>query len=304
MNSNRNTMAVYLGLVTAMAFYGLSFLSTKAVLRELGPIGILLVRISVSSLLLSVIHRLGSSSRRASSRIQREHLKYFVSVAFFQPFLYFMAENLGLNLVSPAIASIIIGTIPVVTPAVSAPLLGEKLSLLNLAGLGLSLAGVVIITRGGPNQSVEPAGVLLLFIAVCAAAGYAIAVRKVPAQYDAFTIVRMQNLLGIPMVLPFFLLFESGTILQLSSNSLLHLGFLSVFPSTLSFILLSHGIRRVGAGRANAFANLVPVFTAGFSVILLNEPIVARVWIGMAFVITGVSVAQQKRTPRTGIQEA
>ncbi|AFG38733.1 putative permease, DMT superfamily [Spirochaeta africana DSM 8902] len=295
-------MAVYLGLVTAMAFYGLSFISTKAVLQELGPVGILLIRISLSSLLLHLVYRLQRSRKR--QRIAAGDLRFFMVVALFQPFLYFMSENLGLDRVSPAVASIIIGTIPVVTPAIAAPLLGERLSRLNIIGLVVSLAGVAVITGSGDGTEISIAGILLLFGAVLAAAGYAVAVRRVPAHYDAFTIVRMQNLLGIPMVLPFFLLFEVGAGITVSATAALHLGFLSVFPSTISFILLSNGIRQVGAGRANAFANLVPVFTAGFSVLFLAEPVVLRVWLGMALVIAGVSIAQQRHTPRTGIQES
>ena len=42
----------YVLLVTAMVFYGMSFISTKIVLDVLGPIGILLVRISISALIL------------------------------------------------------------------------------------------------------------------------------------------------------------------------------------------------------------------------------------------------------------
>lgn len=296
-------MAVYLGLVAAMFFYGFSFILTSLVLQELGPISILLVRISISSILLHLIHAVSTRNRR--SVVEKRHLPAFLLVALFQPFLYFMAENFGLSRVSPSVTAIIIGTIPVVTPMIAGPILREKLTRLNVVGLLLSVAGVAVISLDGSGDYVDPAGIVLLFTAVAAAAGYAVAVRRVPQKYDAFTIVRMQNLLGIPMVLPFFLFFERPADLLLASpTSWQMLLLLSVFPSTIAFVLLSNGIRKAGAGRANAFANLIPVFTTLFSIFFLGDPFVLRVWVGMAIVISGVSVAQTRIIPRTGIQEA
>ncbi len=304
----------YMLLVIAMLFYGMSFISTKIVLEVLGPVAILLIRITISAIILSLIDR----RRGDEAKVSRGDLKWFALVALFQPVLYFLAENFGLQRVSASAASIVIGTIPVVTPVIAAPILRERLSPLNIAGLFISLAGVtLIVLEGRARPDVEPTGIALLFVAVVAAAAYAVAVRAVPRRYSALTIVRMQNVLGVLMVLPVFLLLEAPPLFAAPAAATLtavpwfsgfgalvvttiaenrsavgHLLFLAVFPSTLSFLFLSSGIRAVGAARANAFANLVPMFTALFSFLLLDERVTLMTLSGMAVVIAGVSLAQ------------
>lgn len=304
----------YALLVVAMLFYGMSFISTKILLEVLGPVAILLIRITISAIILSLIDR----GRAGGASVSRSDLKWFALVALFQPVLYFLAENFGLQRVSASAASIIIGTIPVVTPVIAAPILRERLSPLNLAGLVVSSVGVaLIVLEGRARPDIEPVGIGLLFVAVVAAAAYAVAVRAVPRRYSALTIVRMQNVLGVLMVLPVFLLLEAPSLFAAAADAmpaalqsspglgallggaitdnravLGHLLFLAVFPSTLSFLFLSSGIRAVGAARANAFANLVPIFTALFSFLLLDERVTLMTLSGMAIVIAGVSLAQ------------
>ena len=170
-----------------------------------------------------------------------------------------------------------------------------------ISGLFISLAGVtLIVIEGRARPDIEPSGIALLFVAVLAAAGYAVAIRAVPHRYDSLTIVRLQNVIGIALVLPLFLLFEAGELPSaLPAGSVVgHLLFLAVFPSTLSFLFLSAGIRAVGASRANAFVNLVPVFTALFSFLLLGERVTAMTLTGMVIVLTGVSMSQQQSVRR------
>jgi len=51
-------------------------------------------------------------------------------------------------------------------------------------------------------------------------------------------------------------------------------------------------VRKIGVTRTNVFVNLIPVFTAIFSWLLMNELITLLKWFGIAVVVFGLFVSQ------------
>ena len=289
-------MLVYIQLVLAMLFYGISFVSTKAALGSLGPVTILWSRLLVSSVFLVLLDSLIKD--RTPNRGQwplRADLPSILIVMLFQPLLYFLAETTGLQYVSASIASIIIATIPVFTPFLARPFLGERLGPATVVGLVLTLAGVAaIVLERQVEAQFTPLGLVLVFAAVLAAVGYTIAVKRVSSRYRPLTIVKLQSLLGLPILLAMGLVIE-GVPAELPETAVLaHLLYLGIFPSSLAFVFLSTGIRELGANRTNVFVNLVPVFTALVAWAFLGELFTVRKITGMAVVILGVFIAQSR----------
>ncbi|HKJ86441.1 MAG TPA: DMT family transporter [Spirochaetia bacterium] len=287
-------MLIHLQLVLAMLFYGVSFVSTKVALEAFGPLTILMVRLLLSAGFLIALDRVlpGSPDRFRWPRLA--DLKSILLITLFQPLLYFVAETIGLQFVSASIASIIIATIPVFTPVLARPFLGERVSALTLVGLTLSLLGVAAIVL---EPQIEPqytaGGLALVFVAVLAAVGYTIAVKRVSPRYRPLTIVKMQSLIGLPVVIALALAFEGLPTVRPEPIVVAHLLYLGIFPSSLAFVFLNSGIRALGANRANVFVNLVPAFTALTAWLLLGEQFTAQKLIGMAVVILGVLAAQR-----------
>ena len=302
---NAPAMATYVGLVLSMLFYGVSFVSTKVALTALGPTSILWIRLALSSLFLVALDRFLPDARTqgAGARGRAAHpprwprpadLPGLLLLVLFQPVLYFLAETYGLRTVSAGIGSIIIATIPVFTPVVAAPILGERIRPLTVLGLLVSLAGVVVIVVEPQMEAQYTAvGLALVFAAVFAAVGYTVAVRRVTPHLRPLSIVKMQSLLGLPVMLAIALVVEGVPRSLPEPVVLAHLAFLGVFPSSLAFVFLSGGIRKLGANRANVFVNLVPAFTAVTAWLLLGERFTTQKLVGMAVVVAGVLVAQR-----------
>lgn len=292
---------VYLQLLCAMLFFGLSFVFTSLVLTELRPVSIIVARLVISLTAMALLSRIPAVTRIVGGlqKPARTDLRVFILVAFFQPFLYFLSENTGLLYAGPAVAAIIVATIPVVTPFFAFFLLGEHITRRVVASAVLSLAGVALIVHaGGEAGGAHPLGVLLIFGAVLAAVGYAIALRNMPGRYSSFTVVFWQNLIGLGLFIPFFLVLDAQATVAsgLPSGTVLGaLVFLGVFPSTLSFIFLGRGIRVLGAVKANITTNTVPVFAALFSVVVLGEQLTPFLLLGMAIVIAGVLLSQLRQ---------
>ena len=300
-------MQIYGQLVLAMLFYGVSFVSTKIALGAYGPVTVLAIRLILSSVFLVVLDRLIPVRAKGGTPAARKwpirtDLPAILLVTLFQPLLYFLAENFGLQYVSASIASIIIATIPVFTPFVAGPFLGERIGPWGVVGLALSLGGVAIIVLEKQLEAqFTPLGLVLVFLAVLAAVGYSVAVRKAPARYRPLTLVKFQSLIGLPIVLIIALITEGVPRELPATEVVLHLVYLGIFPSSVAFIFLSTGIRALGASRANVFTNLVPGFTAVFAWLLIGEAFTLQKVLGMAVVIAGVFAAQRGRRVRAAL---
>ena len=97
-------------LVTAF-FWGISFISTKVVLRELPPSTIGLVRFVIASLFLAILlHKLEPGSRPKKADLPFLALSGILGIS-----LYFFFENTGISYTSAVNASLIVTFVPLIT---------------------------------------------------------------------------------------------------------------------------------------------------------------------------------------------
>ena len=281
----------YTSVILAMTFWGFTFVLYKYANESFRPVSIVFLRLFVSIFFLFgfaiLLRRLG--------RIKRADQKWFLLMALFEPFFYFLGEANGMVLVTPTVGAVIISTIPLIVPFAAYYLFREKLTPLNWVGLVISFAGVlmVIMNRSG-GLSAEPRGILLMFLAVVSAVGYTMVVRKLVDDYNPITITAYQSLYGLLMFLPLFVFMELPRMdwSTVSGSSLMAVLYLGVMGSGVCFILLTIGIRELGAARANIFANIVPVVAAVVSFLLLSEPMPFFKITGIGITILGLLMSQ------------
>lgn len=284
-------LPVYFYPLAAMLFWGMSFVWTSILLQYFQPVSIIFIRLIISSLFLFAV----SLVFNKWEKVHRSDFWLFFLSAVFNPFLYFLGENYGLKYSSATTTSVIIATIPVFSPVVAYFFFREKLTLINIAGLFLSFGGVILILiTKNLSLNIDKKGVLFLSEAVLAALIYSVLVRKLTFRYKPLTIIKYQNLIGVFLFLPVFLVFEAHTTflvkpsLEIISSFLL----LSILASSLSFVFYTKSIQMLGISKANIFSNLIPVFTAIFSFILLAEHFTLQKLAGMILVITGVYISE------------
>jgi drug/metabolite transporter (DMT)-like permease len=227
--------------------------------------------------------------------LRKKDLKLFLLLAFFEPFIYYVGETYGLTLVESTLAAVIISTIPLFAPVLAFAILRERIGWANVLGIIVSLVGVFfVIYEPGGQFNANPWGVALLFLAVFAAICYATTLRKISTHYSTLNVIFYQSLLGLIFFVPTFFLTDYPTIqyLKVSANSLVALVMLSVFASVIAFVLFAWAVRQVGVTRTNVFVNLIPVFTAILSWLVLDELITLTKWSGIVVVVLGLFVSQ------------
>ncbi len=279
----------------SMCFWALSFIWYKEVFELYKPITLVFLRLIISSILLvSVTLMMGKLQKMRLS-----DLRHFILLTFFQPFLYFLTESYGVSMVSPTLAAVIISTIPLFSPIGAYFLLGERITLVNFLGIVISILGVVLVVfhTGFGSIDLNLIGVLLLFVAVVAAIGYAIVLRRLGNRYNVFSIVTYQNSLGILFFLPLFVTVDFSHFISVvpDRSVIIPLVNLGIFSSTLAFLLFTYVVKKLSISKANVFTNAIPVLTAVFAYFLMGEPLTTVKLIGIGVVIFGVLIAQMGR---------
>ncbi len=285
-----------------MLFWGISFVWSKVVFKTYTPLTTIFFRLIISVvflfLYLFVSHTL--------EKINKKDIKFFLLSALFNPFLYFLGENFGLQRVSASLASVIIATIPVLTPFIVIFFYNEKITRVNIIGLMVSFVGIIMIvfSDAGSLQG-DFSGILILFLAVFSAIFYTIFVKRLSQTYNAVTIIAYQNFIGVLLFLPLVMLLDFDNMIHTIPNietitSLLMLGILA---SSAAFVFFTNAIKNLGIIKTNLYTNSIPVFTFLFAFIILGEKITLFKTIGLIAVIIGIILSERDKGKKLPLKE-
>ena len=290
---NRNYL-VHIAGVIAMIIWGLSFIWSTQVYRNLNPTATIFLRLVIATIFFTAILFIF----KLNEKVERKHLGLFALAAMFEPFLYFIFEGYGLKSTSPIIGSAIIAMIPLVTPIAATIFLKEKLTPMNILGFIISFLGVIVMLMNKDLEFVaSPKGVIFLFCAVLVAVGYSISLAKLTKLYKPLTITWMQNIIGMIYFIPLTIImeqFEPSNFANVSGY-IVPLVCLGVFCSAVAYSLWAFAFSKLGASRANVYSNLIPVFTGIFSFILGIEMISTNKILGIILVVIGLVFSQIRK---------
>ena len=289
-----NPITIYSSLVIAMIFWSLSFVWYKIAYISFGPITVILTRLIIATIFLFIL----AFSINRFQIIKKQDIKYFILLAFFEPFIYFMGESYGIMHISSTLAAVIVSTIPLFTPIMAFYLYKEKFTLLNFLGIIISIFGITLIAIYNDSGNVNSIkGIGLMFIAVVGAVGYSVFVKKLVDKYNPFMIVGYQNLFGMLFFIPVFLTSEynSLNLNDFDQKALYAIFKLAIFASSFAFIFFTFSIRRIGISKATALVNSIPALTAIFAYYIIDESLSILKIIGIGIVIGGLFLSQKKR---------
>jgi drug/metabolite transporter (DMT)-like permease len=263
-------IGIYLMLITTMVFWGMSFIWYKQAYPEFRPMTVIQFRLLFS---IPLIFAFSFLLKRLMS-LKREDIKLFFLIALFEPFLYFVGESYGMKYVSSTLASILIATIPLISPFLAFYFFREKLSANNYLGMIVSFVGVLIVVYVDRKIGEAPwYGIALIMLAVFSALGYTVVLKRLSARYNALTIVSYQNLIGTFYFAPLFFIVDFKEFVNISYTwkDYLPILYLSFFASTVAFIFFVQGVKKLGISKAIVFTNFIPIVTAVLAVPMLNE---------------------------------
>ncbi len=282
-------------MIFSSALWGASFIFTKGLFLSepaISPTIILTGRMLIATLFAMPV--LWASGKLQP--IRREHIKYFLLLAFTEPFLYSICETGGVQYVSGSLASIIIATIPLFIPFGMSLVYKEKLKVNAVFGVLLSLVGIALMTLNDDfSFTASPKGLALLACSVIIAVFYTLLLVKILDHYHPFTITSYQNLIGLFYFLPLMLVVDGHRVpmLSFSAKMWLLLAFLGIFCSTVAYMFYNYGMKRLGATEASVYNNVIPVFSLLLALAIGQERLSLLKVVGMCIVLVGLTVAQK-----------
>ena len=286
---------VHIAAFFSMLFWGFSYVWSKIVFEVYSPLTTIFFRLIISFVTLFAIMAITGQMEK----IKREDWWLFLVATIFNPFLYFIFESYGLLTVSASISAFIIATIPVFTPFVAYWVFREKLSLINTIGLVISFLGVLMIVFNVDlSFAASPAGIALLFCGVLSAIVYTVFLKKLSMKYKPMTIIGWGNLLGAIYFLPLFLYFDYSETIEIipPKDVIISLILLGIFASSFAYSLFAYVIKHIGISKGNIYTNLIAVFAAMASYLILKEQFSAFKLSGMAVIIIGVLLSQIEKS--------
>lgn len=293
MNTTKNTAIV---LATATAFiWGMSFLSIKAAVAVIPPMSLGLARFIVASIVLLVLFAV----LRKRPRLAAKDLPLMIGSSLVGYTLYFLGENNGVLLLSASEASIIVGTIPVLTMLSERLFARTRLSAAQYAGAGLSAVGVTLIVVESLRLSLAPLGYLYMGFAALSWVVYAFMTKPLLSKYDSLEVTLWQTLFGAAGFVP-FALFERVEWAAVTPGIIANVLYLGVFCSALGYLFYIVSLKVLGAGVSSVFINLIPVVSVVAAFLIFGERLSPLQLAGGGIAVGGVYLASLAGGKRNG----
>jgi drug/metabolite transporter (DMT)-like permease len=287
-----------LGALLAVVFWGVSFVATKAVVREISPFALILLRAALGSALLRAV----MAARRVRLLPPRAFwpmlaLMGFVGVAFHQ-----LLQGFGLTLTSAVNTGWLIGLTPIWSALLARVFLGERFSWPKVLGLALGFLGAAIVVTGGRWDGglfalPSTRGDVLILLSTLNWAVYSVLGRNVIRDLGSTQATAGAMTTGLLMLMP-ALFFPRATegLGSLSTGGWVAVLFLGLCCSGLGYLFWYRALEQMEASRVAALLYLEPLVTLGASALLLGEPIRAATVLGGVLLLAGVGIVQRARS--------
>jgi len=295
-NVNRSVI-IYISVSIAIILWGFSFIWTNQILQLDIPI---FTFITVRMFIAAIVLVATSALLGKLQKIKRKDLPLILLMSLFEPFIYFIGESYGLKYTnSPTICAVLIATIPIFVMISGQIFFKEKISKLNIFAVIITVPGILLIVLRTKEITVDYwYGILLLVMAVFAATGYSIMVKKLSDRYNSYTIATWQFALAAIFFLPLYLIFDADKMPLtglLRADVMVPLMSLALLCSCLAFVLYINSIQYLGITRAAVFSTMTPAVSAFGAYIMGQETFTPLQILGLAIVILGVIFTQYQK---------
>ncbi len=287
---SKRISGIYLFMLLAPLFWGGAFGTTKHVVTELPPLTASSVRFLLAGMILSgwVFVR-----KEWDWQAIRHNWPGLAALGFTGIFSYNFFFAKGLQYTSAINGALVVVINPVITAILAALFLGERFHWRLGLGVMLSLAGVLtVITQGHFSVLGELQfnyGEMLMFGAVLSWTAYTTLGKIVMRKVGASLATTVSTLIGAGFLTMGSLAERAWPkVAGLSGQVVAELIYLAIFATVIAFIIYNMGIQRIGAGKASAYINLMPVNAVLIAWALYGERVTPVHLAGMVLVVSGV----------------
>ncbi len=281
----------YLLLVTLGFIWGSAFLLSKIAVADFPPVTITLIRQLVSGALLIVMALvMGALWFRPSGR---DHV-FMIICGATGVVIPFTLINWGVMVVDSGLAAILMGLMPLVVLVLAHVLTrDEKLTLPKTAGVGVGLAGLVVLfwpaLVSGFGQDVWRQ---LALLGAAVSYGVSALSMKQLVRHPPLTLMTYITGWTLVVLVPLTLWLDGSFDVTPTRESVLALLGLGVFPSAVGALLMFALIERQGASFFGQINLIVPVAGVLVGVAIAGERLEPTAFIALAIIVSGLAIAR------------
>jgi len=283
----------------AIIFWGISFVATKAALREVSPVTLIFTRFAIGALvLLALVRRLPPRDSWGSLAV----------MGFAGVFVHQMLQAYGLTMTTAMNTGWLIGLTPIWSAILSAIVLRERMSAWKVIGLVIGFAGaLLVVTRGDLSARIlgrpSTLGDLLILISTFNWALYSVLGHGTIRRLGPRRATSGAMLFGAAMLTPFFVASRGWREWpRLTPTGWSAVLFLGIGCSALGYLFWYGALEHIEVTRVAALLYIEPLVTFAAAALLLGERVSVVIVAGGLLVLIGVVIAQYApATVRTSI---
>lgn len=300
MSESHISRGVHIRLVLTMIFWGGTFVAGRLLAEELHPLNASSLRFVLASAMLLTTILIRDNSL---PRLDKRQWAAMALLGLTGVFAYNIFFFTGLQTVEAGRASMIIAVNPVITAFLAMLFFGERCSFLRGIGMMLAVCGaLIVISRGEPASLFQgdTGGIGELYIIGCVVAwsAYTLIGKKMLTNIQPLVIVAYSCSLGaIFLIIATLCSGHLTEITELTATGAGYLFYFAFFGTTLGFIWFYEGVKKLGAGRASMYVNLVPVSGVLLGTLLLDEHLGSSLIIGGLLVFSGLYLINHRPSP-------
>ncbi len=295
---NKRALAL-LAATAASAIYGANHTIAKGLMPEvIQPYGFILLRVLGAALLFWII-----SFFFPSEKIERRDWWRIIICSFFGMALNMLMFFKGLSLSTPINSSVVITLVPVLLLVLSAIFLKEKVTWLKSVGIGLGLAGALVLILFGikiqANAPNIPLGNILFIVNAASYSAYLILVKPLVAKYSSITLMKLFFLFAVFMNLPIGiqeLIQVEWSILNF--DAIWKLAFVVIATTVLTYLFNIYALKQLSPSTIGAFIYLQPLLAVLFAIMAGADTLTPLRAGAAALIFIGVFLSTRK--PKNG----
>jgi drug/metabolite transporter (DMT)-like permease len=283
-------------LVSAVLIWGWTFVATKILVAELGPVEIFALRLAIGLPCLGALLLL----KRVPLRFARaDAAPLFLGGAIFT--LHVLVQIGGLVTTTATNTGWIIAVSPLALAVLSFLFLRERIGWSGVAGIAVATVGILLLVSRGRLTDLawlQNTGDWLVLASAHTWALYTVVTRDLVRRRQPLAVTF--GILLIAAVFTAILFVASGDLAPartLSPRGIAALLYLAIPGQALGHWFWQEGVAQLGAARAGLYLYLEPLATLALAVPLLGEPFGPFTALGGALVLAGVWVGQGEQRP-------
>ncbi len=286
-----------LALSTACVIWSASFVATKTALPVIPPWTLVALRVLTAAVCFSawlLVKRVKIPS------ISGKEWGILFLMSIFGASMHYGIETIGLQYTTASNASLYSATSPVIISILAALFLGERLTWKKALGIGVALAGVLVVQGPETLMQFELKGRLLgdflVFLSIFMWSIFAVMGKGLTGKLGAPLVVSLATIMGALLLVPIGLYESSSRSFSpasITAEPWIAVLFLGVGCSFLGMFLFFYALQHMESQKVGVYLYTILPMTYIIAAFYLGEPLTLGLLIGSAIVLSGVYVTER-----------